>query len=121
MLQRTRLTFEAVSKQQATQQRPEGRLRRQAVTFAHLLRGHALQSIRSTPPKIDGMDVAMFAKHLDDYVKVHSGHPDDHLQLCREMHRAAHALAITRGSPNWANIRCKASVIYNCSGKPNEV
>ena len=83
-------------------------LRRQAVHLAHLLRGHALQSIRTKAPKIDGMDVATFAQNVDAYIRDHPAHPADHLDLCKGIWRSATALATARTCSTWAQIRRQA-------------
>ena len=58
-LQKALLTFEAVAKRpkEAEDNTTEHTAVKQATHFANLLRGHALQAIRTKPPKIDDMDI----------------------------------------------------------------
>ena len=114
VLQKTKLTFAAMARQEVLEPRPEAKLRQRAIHFAALLRGHAQQSIRSKAPSIDGMDINEFAEHLKDYCQKlsPSPHPDHHA-LCHDMNRTAHAIATARGNDNWHQVRRRALVQAN--------
>ena len=110
-LQRTLLTFAAVAKRpkEADDNSTEHKAIKQALHHANLLRGHALQAIRTKPPKIDNMDVEMYTDHLEKHIKTIEPHiPKEHLDLYKNIHRTATALSTRRGLPDWNKIRCKA-------------
>ena len=107
VFQKVQVTFSAISKIKQ-EERPSLVQSRRAVNLAHLLRAHAVQSIRSKMPVIDEMSTADFAAHLEHCRASLPQHMSEHKELYSDFRRLATALSLGRTQDNWPVLRRQA-------------
>ena len=111
MYEKVRIQFDTICK---VPRRHSSAMARRMLEMVRLMQGHARQSIRSNPPKIDGLEVlelvdviADFLKNLDSNSSNICLHPDlrKPLESAQAVGRALHR---GRGQPNWPAVRTRA-------------